>query len=134
MIREYTQGEKHDEELFGLVGALALSIKVHEELGASVSSQDGDVWFVYSGTGGETTGFAQMRMAKNGTVHVRYVYSENAGVRASLVSAAVAKAKKLSAEKIYTNDRKAAMEWSKAEFKKQPTNRKGEFVRWEREL
>ena len=134
MMREFTHGGEHDEQLFGLVGGLAFRKSVHDELASAVSSEPGDIWFVYTDGGGITTGFAQMRMAKNGSAHIRYVYSENSGVRMSLIRAAMAKAKKLDASLVYTNDRKAAMEWHTLEFKKKPTAREGEFVRWEKTL
>ena len=134
MIREFTQGGKLNADLFGLVGALALNKAVHDELAASISSQDGDVWFVYTDTGGETAGFAQMRLAKNGTAHIRYVYHENSAVRTQLILAAVSKAKKMDAKLVYTNDRKAAMEWPGLEFTRQVNKRQGEFVRWEKSI
>lgn len=134
MIREFVHGGKDSEQLFGLVGGLAFRKAVHDELAGAVSSEPDDIWFVYTDSGGETSGFAQMRMSKNGSAHIRYVYSENSAVRASLIKAAAAKAKKLEAKLVYTNDRKAAMEWKTCEFKAQPSNRPGDFVRWEKAL
>lgn len=134
MIRELIHGGKDDALLFGLVGPIAFRKAVHDELASAVTSEPDDIWFINVDSGGECDGFAQMRMAKNGSAHVRYVFSDNSAVRMSLIKAAVASAKKLKASLIYTNDRKAAMEWSREEFKKQPSKRPGEFVRWEKEL
>ena len=134
MMKDYIQGGDNDHDLFGLIGALISSKDVHAELGAPLTSVEGDYWFVHVGTSGFSNGFAQMRVLANGTAHIRYAYSANAAVRSAVIRAAVAKAKKLEAELVFTSDRKSDETWPELEFKKQPNKRKGEFVRWERLL
>jgi hypothetical protein len=134
MMKEFKQGDDTDHDLFGLVGAIALAKGTHEALSANVSSEDGDYWFLYIGSSGFATAFAQLRVLGNGSAHIRYAYSTNSAQRNSVIKAAIAKAKKLEAELVYTNDRKSDETWPDLDFKKKPSKRPGEFVRWERAL
>jgi hypothetical protein len=134
MMKEFQHGGEDDHDLFGLVGRLALSNEVHGILGSSVSSDEGDYWFIHVGSDGFASGFSQMRLLGNGSAHIRYAYSTNKAVRLGVIKAAIAKAKKLEAKLVYTNDRKTDDMWPDLDFKKQPSKRLGDFVRWERAL
>jgi hypothetical protein len=130
MVSEFLQGEKSDKELFGLIGSMALSYATHKALGNAVSGEDGDWWFVNLAKPGEANGFAQMRMTPK-SAHIRFAYSEKTSIKILLIQNAIKKAKEFGVTTIFTNDRKSEDYLAKLGFSAKPSNRKGEFVRWE---
>lgn len=137
MIGEYLQGcDKTDADLFASIGKLALNPEVHKELGNSVSSLDGDWWIISIRPAGNADGFVTMRVYDKATcsIHIRFAYALDNKVRIQLVKRAISKAKELKASVVYTNEKKQDELWPSLGFKLHPTNRRGDYVRWEMTL
>jgi len=134
MIETYLQGVK-DRTLFGLIGALIVSPAIHKLLGAPVSGEPGDTWLVATSEDGTVNGFAQMRLNKGDSAHIRYVYGADAPTRLALARGLIAAARENGSELVFTNDRMTAAMWGQLGFEQVGTKRKtGEFVRWEKTL
>ncbi|MDR1958876.1 MAG: hypothetical protein LBQ54_07520 [Planctomycetaceae bacterium] len=124
-IYKFVQGEK-DSELFAKVGHWCVSPEVHKRLGIAVSALPGDVWYV------NDSGFLQARTAKNGSVHIRFLFTadeKDTVNQESLIKSVLSDNE--AAELVFTNDRKDSKIWKK--FKFTPVEKeKGTFCRWEK--
>ena len=101
-IQLYEHG-KNDLELFGLVGAMAVSLDVHKSLGVAVTSMPGDMWFVATNDLCETIGFAQIRVLKNKNMHIRYLYAESSNEeKVNLIRRVIEWANDLEIKTLYT--------------------------------
>lgn len=132
MIKTFMQGQDTDKELWCSIGQWTVDKKVHETLGVAVTGETGDLWLVYYATA-KPVGFAQVRVAKNGTSHIRYLFAGTEARQGELIKACIAAAREMKSAVIFTNDRDTATVWNAYGFKK-TNNRPGSFVRWEREL
>jgi hypothetical protein len=131
MIKIYTQGESDNAELFSLVGELALSPEVHEKLGISVSSVNGDIWFVATEKS-VCVGFGQIRKMKNGNAHMRYLYSEYDNHKLAILNKIVDHCQKAGVKTLYTNERKESPVLKDGGLSISKDNARGEFFKWER--
>lgn len=135
MITIYIHGnETSDADLFCQVGRFALNPKIHTELGNAITSVPGDHWYLYQ-DGGNTIGFAQVRMDKKQQWHLRYLWADGTGikVRDDLIKSVLKQAKKAKAPLVFTNDRINAGIWRLHGFV-HGEQKRGEFVRWEKSL
>jgi hypothetical protein len=124
-VCKYIQGEK-DSELFAKIGHWTVNPLVHKRLGIAVSALPGDVWYV------SESGFLELRKQKTGTVHIRFLFTENekdSELQAKLIQSALDDNQ--DADLIFTNDRKDSKIWKK--FKFTPIEKeRGIFCRWEK--
>ena len=127
MSNAYVTGDKNSDQLFTRIGHWIISKEVHKKLGVPVTAEPGDVWYV------SKDGFAEIRPMANNHVHLRYLYSESETARKELARYAIAEAKNLNAELIYTNDRTTETIWKSLGFKESKRKRT-KFSRWEKEL
>ena len=137
IIKPYTQGSNAaaDRELFGLVGRWLTDKAVNDELGASITTRDGDLWRIAMGSRGRPSGFATGRVSKSGGMHLRFVFcvdGDEAACR-KLIQCVTKHALDAGCNCIWTNDRWNALRWKPAGFTATPRGR-GTFVRWEKPL
>lgn len=137
MIKVFTQGlkEKDDQELFGLVGRWLVDVKIHQQLGTAITSNDGDVWFVSIPEKGSPRGFANGRLLKNGKFHIRFVYCVEGSpmICEAMIKKFLNEAAKQGSKEIYTNDIEVNQYWSDAGFEFTPPAR-GRYGKWIKQL
>ena len=134
MIRKFIQGDPAtDRDLFCIVGQWAVSEAVHDALGMPVTGRDGDVWFILSDAHGPAC-FCQARLQKNGTAHLRYLYFNKLPDGKKLLEGTLDELNSRGVKAVFTNDRRTATIWDKYGFTAYESNRKGSFVRWQKEL
>jgi hypothetical protein len=133
-IETYVQGADAgaDRELFGTLGALLTDRRFHEAMGMAVTSEAGDVWMLAM-DGDELLGFATVHPLKSKSAHLKFVHGAP-GVQQSLLEAVLGWAGGERFVGIHTNDRRTAEIWPLNGFTPKIGNRRGEFVRWEREI
>ena len=138
-IKTYHQdGGAQERELFGILGGVVTSRALHNRLGMAVVSDPGDVWLVETDKGGRPTGFALLHPLKSkAAVHVRFLTALDAtdiACQQRLLDAVTALAKKDGVLQLHTNDRRDVGIWGDNGFTAVAGQRRGEFVRWEREI
>lgn len=134
MIRKFVQGNvTTDSELFSSIGKWAVSEDIHKALGMPVTSREEDIWFILSDKIG-LAGFCQVRVQKNATAHLRYLYYNKLPDGKKLLTAALAEFSGTGTKIVFTNDRKIATIWTLFGFKEQVSKCKGSFVQWRKEL
>lgn len=136
-IKEYVHGDGNDYQLWGNVGRYLVDIRVQEKMGNCISSKVGDVWWVNLTAKSKTLGFASARMMKNGSLYLRYFYSEEENSlglsEINLINKAITHAKDNGCKMIYTLWHKDSEVLQKLGFTAIPRDR-GNFCRWEKDL
>lgn len=136
MIKKFTQGDpKTDAKLYCLIGKMAINPAVHRELGVAVTGIGGDVWYLCLDKMGTVFGFCQVRMTKDKTTHIRFLYAEKLEIKIKnkLIDAVLTDAYKGESKLVFTNDRHTAGIWKLFNFVPGEKKR-GTFVRWEKTL
>jgi hypothetical protein len=99
---------------------------VHKRLGIAVSALPNDIWYV------SDSGFIQLRRNKNGTVHIRFLFTEDEkdySLQEKLIQSVLDDNQDVAV--IFTNDRKDSKIWKKFKFVSIEKER-GDFCRWEK--
>ena len=133
-IKTFYQGKK-DKELFGLVGAWLVDLKMHEKLGTAITSQAGDIWLVSQTEKGEPRGFATARKLKGGGLHIRFVYCPDDAplMCKAMIMHFIKLAEDEQCGAIWTNDKPDNPFWKEFGFEFKQKAR-GAFGRWQKEL
>lgn len=127
-IQHFTQGEKTDRELFGLVGPAIIDPAVHEQLSMPVTGKPGDLGWVATSRG-RLLGFAQVRRQRKGS-HIRYLWAIDEPSRDELLRSVLAFLQQQPTV-IYTNDRQGSTVWPSQGFVLVRPPTRGEFGCWE---
>ncbi len=135
-IVKYVQGSnKTDQKLYCLIGKFAIDNKVHNELSAPVTGNDGDHWYVWLDANSKPFGFCNVRIQKNnGQWHIRLLYAEGLiKIRNDLLEFVMEDARRMDCKTLFTNDRETAGIWKLFNFVPGEKKR-GAFIRWEKTL
>lgn len=137
-IKEYIHGDKStDYQLWGNVGRYLVDLEVQKKMGNCISSNPGDIWWVNLTPKSKTVGFSAARMMKNGSLYLRYFYSEEENAlglsEVILINKAISHAKANGCKLVYTLWHKDSEVLKRLGFKSIPRER-GDFCRWELDL
>ena len=135
-IKIYVQGTDSDRELFAQLGRLLTDETVHKLLGMAITSRPDDVWLLATDIDcGVVLGFLLARRLKSKPAfHIRFLYCTEKSVCSALLTQFMAKACTDKARSVHTNDRETNAIWREFGFKKRRNNRRGLFVRWEKDI
>jgi hypothetical protein len=116
-----------------MIGHWLVSPSVHDTLGIAPTALPGDMWLLLV-EDSIALGFAQLRIQVNNLIHLRLCYSSNKSNQTKLIREVIDYAKEINASGVYTNDRETQTVYKELNFVKQKSAKRGEFVRWERQL
>lgn len=135
-IERIIHNTERRRELFGLIGEFCASRETTNELGAQVTSEPGDVWFIAL-VAGEVAGFAAIHPQKNGRARMMHLYVVPGvtiqGVDRRLVQACETEAKSMGVRELVTVDYGKRQRFY--EFNGwRPDGQRGRFLTYEKRL
>jgi hypothetical protein len=108
-ITRYPHDAEHKRELFGLIGEFCVSLKVRNELGGPISSDENHVWFVATAPDRSVVGFVSVIPQKGGKAKLAHLYlpviaAWSGGIEIRLIKACEQEALKMGAKELHTVD------------------------------
>lgn len=120
-------------ELYVHVGKWLTSRKLIQKLGMPILADNGNIWLIGLDENNNSNGFAIIRLNKNNSAHIRFLYSEDESVSNLLLGTILEMLKDKEINTVSTNDLKTNQFWFDNGFTSFERVR-GKFCRWSKIL